>query len=179
MENAIESSGITVILSIKQWYNAVTPHDLWTESLYWWCCYCLSDQLWVLIAYARRRTSGLHHWVILYRTCNWEIMCSLLTTMSIAAVSASCYPNVCLCQLTFLPSRMGNKYWLTWCGLLGKYCWLWFTMSVCCLLYQWLGLIVHQFLYNVFGSDTVSSCLSAVTFKVANHYWSALSSHKL
>jgi len=24
-------------------------------SLCWWCCYCLADQLWVLIAYARRR----------------------------------------------------------------------------------------------------------------------------
>ena len=23
-------------------------------SLCWWCCYCLADQLWVLIAYARR-----------------------------------------------------------------------------------------------------------------------------
>ena len=23
--------------------------------LCWWCCYCLADQLWVLIAYARRR----------------------------------------------------------------------------------------------------------------------------
>ena len=24
--------------------------------LCWWCCYCLADQLWVLIAYARRRS---------------------------------------------------------------------------------------------------------------------------
>ena len=27
-------------------------------SLCWWCCYCLADQLWVLIAYARRRRMG-------------------------------------------------------------------------------------------------------------------------
>ena len=25
-----------------------------SSSLCWWCCYCLVDQLWVLIAYARR-----------------------------------------------------------------------------------------------------------------------------
>ena len=25
------------------------------HSACWWCCYCLADQLWVLIAYARRR----------------------------------------------------------------------------------------------------------------------------
>jgi len=27
-------------------------------SLCWWCCYCLADQLWVLIAYARSRTGN-------------------------------------------------------------------------------------------------------------------------
>ena len=34
MENTVEnSSGITVILSKKQWYNAVTPRDTWTTLL--------------------------------------------------------------------------------------------------------------------------------------------------
>jgi len=30
-------------------------------SLCWWCCYCLADQLWVLIAYARRRRRSAWH----------------------------------------------------------------------------------------------------------------------
>ena len=31
-----------------EWWSVPAP-------LCWWCCYCLADQLWVLIAYARRR----------------------------------------------------------------------------------------------------------------------------
>ena len=29
-------------------------------SLCWWCCCCLADQLWVLIAYTRRRRTATH-----------------------------------------------------------------------------------------------------------------------
>jgi len=42
-------------------------------SLCWWCCYCLADQLWVLIAYARRRRVEL----ITDRQCGnlqWQAM---------------------------------------------------------------------------------------------------------
>ena len=39
-------------------------------SLCWWCCYCLADQLWVLITYARRRklsSIATEHVVVLPR----------------------------------------------------------------------------------------------------------------
>ena len=36
-----------------EWWSVPAP-------LCWWCCYCLADQLWVLIAYARRRRSDWH-----------------------------------------------------------------------------------------------------------------------
>ena len=56
-------------------------------SLCWWCGYCLADQLWVLIAYTRRRTAcnkprlhrgwcpvwGRHqHSLLLQVSCKWE-----------------------------------------------------------------------------------------------------------
>ena len=35
-----------------EWWSVPAP-------LCWWCCYCLADQLWVLIAYARRRNCNI------------------------------------------------------------------------------------------------------------------------
>jgi len=35
-----------------EWWSVPAP-------LCWWCCYCLADQLWVLIAYTRRRRINL------------------------------------------------------------------------------------------------------------------------
>ena len=46
--------------AFRQWH-VIIPHSYEAERwsvpapLCWWCCYCLADQLWVLIAYARRR----------------------------------------------------------------------------------------------------------------------------
>ena len=37
-----------------EWWSVPAP-------LCWWCCYCLADQLWVLIAYARRRSEHIYH----------------------------------------------------------------------------------------------------------------------
>jgi len=46
--------------SVLLWWdpNDVPHRRILPASLCWWCCYCRADQLWVLIAYARRRMTS-------------------------------------------------------------------------------------------------------------------------
>ena len=48
-----------------EWWSVPAP-------LCWWCCYCLADQLWVLIAYARRRID-----VQVPQLCIWSLVMQL------------------------------------------------------------------------------------------------------